>query len=233
MQSPNSIPETDRIKNVYDKYIEKYDKWSENNLGNQLIYAERLMHIISLLKNHKIRLAGKKILDIGCAGGALFPILNDLGVSSRNINGIDIRANRIEDAKRMFPKSNLKVMDARNLEFFDNTFDIIITFTLFSSILQNTFRKQIAKEMIRVLKPDGIILYYDFRYNNPFNKNVLRMNDYDINILFPHMEKTLQLITVLPPLIRNMSYLSKIIYPTLSKIQFIKTHYIGLFRKID
>ncbi|MFL2983054.1 MAG: class I SAM-dependent methyltransferase [Candidatus Neomarinimicrobiota bacterium] len=233
MESPNYKSEVDRIIDVYDEYVNQSDKWSDSNLGNQIIYKERFVNIVKLFKKNKINLKDKKILDIGCAGGNLFPIFNNLGVKEKNINGIDIRLNRIDDAKMIYPKSRLKVMDARQLEFFDDTFDVIITFTLFSSILKNDFRKQIASEISRVLKPTGIILYYDFRYNNPFNKNVLRMKESDINILFPHMEKTLELITVFPPLIRNISYLSKTMYPLLSRFQFMKTHYIGLFRNIS
>ena len=66
--------------------------------------------------------------------------------------------------------------------------------------------------------------------NNPFNKDVLKMNIDDINYIFPSMERYLKRITVLPPVMRRLGALSKIIYPTLSKIKILNTHYLGLFR---
>ena len=33
-------------------------------------------------------------------------------------------------------------------------------------------KQKVAAEMLRVVKPQGLILWYDFRYNNPRNSNV-------------------------------------------------------------
>ena len=45
-------------------------------------------------------------------------------------------------------------------------------FTVFSSILNDSVRKQIAAEMLRVAKPGGGVLWFDLRVNNPRNPNV-------------------------------------------------------------
>tara|TARA_Y100001970_G_C13820654_1_gene644715 strand:- start:2 stop:691 length:690 start_codon:yes stop_codon:yes gene_type:complete len=226
--------EKDRIVEVYDRYINDsllYNRWSEENLGNKIIYDERYEHIVKLLNDFKINLKNKRILDIGCAGGNIFPLLIDLGIDEKNINGIDIRSNRIKDAKKLFPKSKLNIMDARKLDFNSNSFDIIITFTLFSSILDEDFRIKIANEILRVLKSGGVIIYYDLRYNNPFNRNVIKMSYDEINDLFPKMGKKLDLVTVAPPLIRRIGCIAEKIYPILSKLNFLNTHYLGLLIK--
>ena len=44
--------------------------------------------------------------------------------------------------------------------------------TCFTSILDQEMKKSIAREVLRVLKDEGIILWYDFRYNNPKNPDV-------------------------------------------------------------
>ena len=230
----NSSKEKNRIVEVYDMYMNDsllHNRWSDENLGNKIIYHERYQHIVKLLNDFKINLENKNILDIGCAGGNIFPLLKDLGIDEKNINGIDIRSNRIKDAKKLFPKSKLNIMDATKLDFNGNSFDIIITFTLFSSILEKNFRKKIANEILRVLKPGGVILYYDLRYNNPFNRNVLKMSYDEINDLFPNMIKKLDLVTVIPPLIRIIGGMADNIYPILSKLKFLNTHYLGLLIK--
>lgn len=234
MNKTNDEVEIGRIVDVYNNYIDNPDtikKWSKDNLGNKAIYQDRLINIIQLLNDYEINLIDKKILDVGCASGNIFPLLNELGANKKNINGIDIRPNSIEDAKKIFPDHSLSIMDARKLIYADNSFDLIITFTLFSSILESKYRKQIADEIIRVLKPGGVILYYDFRYKNPFNSNVIQINYNEIKNLFPMMEKKIKQITVFPPLVRKLGVLTKIFYPILSNIVFLNTHYIGLFRK--
>ena len=124
-------------------------------------------------------------------------------------------------------------MDARNIDFNDSSFDMVISFTLFSSVLNIEYRKQIAREMARVLKPRGVILYYDFRYNNPFNRNVMKVSYKDMKSLFPNMKMELTLVTVLPPLVRLFGGLAENVYPILSKIPFLNSHHIGLIIKDD
>ena len=231
MNSNTKIEEVDRIIAVYRNYDPKLEKWSDKNIGNQLIYVERFQKLTKMIKSKKINFENKQILDIGCAGGNLIPLLKRFGIGEENISGIDIREERIKEAKIHFPSSNFKLMDASKMNFEENSFDCVVTFTLFSSVLSKSIRKQISNEILRVLKPKGYVLYYDSRFNNPFNKDVLKMNINDIDYIFPSMEKYIKRITVLPPVVRRLGALSQIIYPALSKIKILNTHYLGLFRK--
>jgi len=62
--------------------------------------------------------------------------------------------------------------DASRLPFKDGSFDIVMQFTVFTSILDREVKKAVATEMLRVLKADGIILWYDYHMNNPKNPDV-------------------------------------------------------------
>ena len=228
--------EKDRINNIYSDYYKdntSLEKWSNEKLSNQLIEKERFQAIKDLFHFNSINLMNKMVIDIGCAGGNTIPILKKFGASDKNLHGIDLREERLSFAKKRFPKSNFNLMDARNINFNDSSFDMVISFTLFSSVLNVEYRKQIASEMARVLKPNGVILYYDFRYNNPFNRNVMKVKHKDIKSLFPNMKIDLTLITVLPPLVRLFGGLAKYVYPILSKIPFLNSHHIGLIIKDD
>ena len=44
--------------------------------------------------------------------------------------------------------------------------------TVFSSTLDRRMRQNIAREMLRVLKPEGIVLWYDYHVNNSRNPDV-------------------------------------------------------------
>ena len=196
-----------------------------------MISKERLYYANKLLNNINVDLKNKKILDVGCAGGNTVKLMMSLGANEKNIYGIDIRKNRIEHAKMMYPSAKFFKMDARNIKYPDNKFDFINIFTLFSSIKDSKSRKQISNEIQRVLKPNGLILYYDLRYANPINQNVVPIDQKEIDYMFPKMKKIIKLITVMPPLVRSLGAFTISIYPILSKISILRTHYIGLFRK--
>jgi ubiquinone/menaquinone biosynthesis C-methylase UbiE len=92
------------------------------------------------------------ILEIGCSGGPLLKQLNEAGF--REIRGIDISEKAIEKAHQSGFK-NASVMDAHQLVFEDNTFDIIIA----SDVLEHLEGEHKAlSEWRRVLKPGGTLL---------------------------------------------------------------------------
>ena len=83
--------------------------------------------------------------------------------------GIDISEAMLNVAKNKNKYKNAKfeVADATNLPFEDNCFDVSsISFALHDMPL--SIREQVLKEMIRVTKPQGIIVIAD--YNLPENK---------------------------------------------------------------
>lgn len=225
--------EKDRIIQVYADYAsEKYQEmWSSNNIGNQYINEERYQALEKLLDNFDVELHNKRILEVGCAGGNIINILLKLGAIIENIQGIDIRSERLKDAKKLFPTIKFSVMNACEMKFLEDSFDIVTTFTLFSSVLDTKIRNQIASEIFRVLKPGGAILYYDFRFNSPTNQKVIGISKNEINNLFPGMNKTLKLITLLPPLARRLGNMTSILYPALSTIPSLRSHYLGFFVK--
>ena len=228
--------ESDRINNVYEDYSSRryfMNKWSSLNKGNKLINIEKLNLIKSLLELHKINLKNKKILDVGCAGGDTINFLKDLGGLEQDIYGIDIRENRLKHAMENLPKAKIYHMDARNIKFQDNKFDLVSAFTVFTSVVDINNRKKISNELVRVLKPGGIIIFYDFRYNNPFNKSVKGLRRKDIDILFPNMIKYIHLITLFPPLARRLGRFTKSFYSFFSKSKILRTHYSGLIIKAE
>jgi len=228
------IKERERIKDVYDKYMsdsEFLDKHSGDNFGNQSISQERYHSIRRLVNKYEIQICNVKILEVGCAGGNTISTLLNLGAIEGNVHGIDIRHNRVNDARRAYPNARFTVMDAGEMDFARNSYDLVTTFALFSSIIDPQIRKDIASEIYRVLKEGGAVLYYDFRFNNPWNPNVFGINKNEINNIFPSMNKTLKSITVLPPLSRRLGTMTPILYPILSLVPFLRSHCLGILIK--
>jgi hypothetical protein len=106
-----------------------------------------------------------------------------------------------------------------------------VLFTVFTSILDPKMATNIAGEIARVLRPSAAILWYDFRFNNPFNHHVRGMTRKSISQLFPEFHFQLKPITLLPPLARRMGPMTHFFYPPLARLPFLRTHYLGLLTK--
>ena len=60
--------------------------------------------------------------------------------------------------------------NAAALAFPDATFDLVVQSTVFTSVLDATMKHQMAAEMLRVVKDDGVILWYDYYVILPTTK---------------------------------------------------------------
>jgi ubiquinone/menaquinone biosynthesis C-methylase UbiE len=229
-----NLKEIERIKNVYKKRQETISpqKYSLFNISHLFLIQHREWEMVKMLKRAGIRtLQDKKILDVGCGDGRELINLIRYGAKPENLYGIDLLEDRIIEAKKLHPYINFISGDASTLPYFNEYFDIVMQFTVFTSILDKNMKKKIAEEMIRVLKPDGIILWYDFSFNNPRNPDVKRVSKKDIYELFPNCEIYLKRIILAPPITRLIARRSQLVCYILEKLKIFNTHYIGIIKK--
>ncbi len=92
-------------------------------------------------------------------------------------------------------------------------------------------KKNIAMEALRVLKPSGLIIYYDFYYNNPKNRNVKKVKKSEIYELFLDCDIELKRITLAPPLVRMIAPYSYLACYILECSRIINTHYLGIISR--
>lgn len=81
-----------------------------------------------------------------------------------------------------------------------------------------------------MLKPKGIILWYDFIFNNPYNPNVKGIKAEEIHTLFPGCMIKLKRITLAPPLVRLLAPHSYLACYLLEHLLFLNTHYFGIIK---
>jgi len=225
--------EVDKIKERYErrKKIPK-DFYSVFKPGNLFIIQEREKKVLELLNKYKMSyLKDKKILDVGCGRGGWLRDFIHWGARPENLYGVDLIEDFIGDAKEINPKINFICGDAERLNFSDKSFDIVLQSTCFTSIFDPQMKKNIAKEMLRVLKDNGIILWYDFKYNNPKNPDVRGIKKREIKSLFPACYYDFNLITLAPPIVRKLAPASWILSYILLKLKFLNTHYLAVIRK--
>lgn len=223
-----------RIKKAYAKR-EKSGKTKLYSLLNKsalYLYHQREKAILETLASQGIEnLSDKKILDVGCGVGGVLRDFVKYGTDPSNCFGIDLLPDRIEKAKKLSPNMHFICGNAEKLPYGDKEFDLILTFTVFSSILDNTMKQNIAKEMLRVLKPEGIILWYDYFRDNPKNPDVRGVKKKEIYELFPNCSIYLKRVTLAPPIARLIAPRSFLLCYLLEKIPLLRTHYLGVIRK--
>ncbi len=231
----DNLPEIDRIKQTYQGYNDaKLSRrlWSANNPGNKAIVTDRSASLNEMLRMRRLLpITNHRILDIGCGNGDVLASCLEWGAVPDNLYGIDLLSERVLAARERYPEFHIQEGNAERLAFPDQYFEMIMFFTVFSSILDVAMRENIAAEASRVLKPGGAVIWYDFFYRNPLNSHTQSMKRTDIIALFPDFIPYLSTTTLLPPLARRLGRLTNLLYPILSMIPFLRTHYIGLLVK--
>lgn len=134
------------------KFLDKYNKRA---ISSEFI---GIPAILKLLKNIK----GKNILDLGCGPGFLIKTLYKRGA---RIFAVDNSKEIIKICKeKNININNLKcfVGDATNLNFFSNNkFDVVIMHMVFLNIPSKNKIEKIFKEVSRVLKKSGVLIFSD------------------------------------------------------------------------
>jgi ubiquinone/menaquinone biosynthesis C-methylase UbiE len=222
-----------RLQEVYSKRQGDDVRYSWFNPGHLFIIQERERRLLALLSRYGCApLNTKKILEVGCGSGYWLREFIKWGARPENITGIDLLDNRIVEARQLCPAAvMIQCGSAARLALPDAILDLIIQSTVFTSILDSDMKQQIASEMLRVLKSDGLIVWYDYHVNNPWNPDVRGVKKKEIRRLFPDCRIELKRITLAPPLARWIAPRSWLLAYLLERIPLLCTHYIGIIRK--
>ncbi|MGK7944752.1 MAG: methyltransferase domain-containing protein [Microcystaceae cyanobacterium] len=103
---------------------------------------------------------GTTVLDVGCGiGGSTRILAKDYGF---DVTGVTISPQQVKRAQELTPEdvsAQFKVDDALNLSFPDNSFDVVWSIEAGPHMPD---KAKYAQEMIRVLKPGGILVVADW-----------------------------------------------------------------------
>src|SRR5438128_205522 len=232
--SPESAGvEEARIRTAYAKRQRDDVRYSWFSPGYLFFMQERERRLLTLLRQHGFTLLDTyKILEIGCGTGYWLREFIKWGARPENITGIDLLVDRVTEARYVCPEAvNIVYGNAAALAFPDATFDLVVQSTVFTSVLDASMKQQMASEMLRVVKDDGFILWYDYHVNNPWNQDVRGVKRREISQLFPGCRIKLQRLTLVPPLVRLLAPYSWLACYVLGKMPWLCTHYLGLISK--
>jgi SAM-dependent methyltransferase len=223
--------EADRVRAAYARRGElgldgRYQYWQPANL---FIYQTRERAMLSVLRETGLLpLDRKRVLDVGCGDGAVLRDLLHCGARPQNLHGIDLLQDRVERAQALTPGAHIDCADARQLPYDTGEFDLVLGFTLLSSVMNESARRQVASEMARVARPGGLVLIYDF-WLNPTNRDVHALRRSELRELFVGRKVGFKSTTLAPPLVRALTQAPGgwIACTCLDMLPFLRTHYIA------
>ncbi len=187
---------------------------------------ERQRTMLSLLACHATQPLNRlRVLEIGCGSGSNLLELASLGFDASLLVGNELLPERAAAARRQLPAATvLHEGDASTLTFGAGSFDLVYQSTVFSSLLDDAFQQRLADAMWSWVRPGGGVLWYDFTYDNPRNRDVRGVPLKRVRELFPHGKIDARRVTLAPPLSRRVVRLHPAGYGVLNALPFLRTH---------
>lgn len=147
------------------------DAYSVFNPSNLFALHSRQRAALAGLRAHGLLdLSGLRILEMGCGAGGVLTEYLGFGVNPQDLFEVDLLPSRLDQVRLRLPASNFYNANGASLPFPSGSFDLMLQYTALSSLLDTNRRREICQDMLRVLKPGGLILSYDF-WLNPLNKH--------------------------------------------------------------
>ncbi|MCD6471014.1 class I SAM-dependent methyltransferase [bacterium] len=134
---------------ILKKNKRDYKTIAENFSGTRAYLWPELLRFEEYVKE------GDKVLDLGCGNGRFYELFKNKKVE---YIGVDNCQKLISLARKKYPNANFIFGDALNLPFKNSEFDLVFSIAVFHHIPSQKYRRQVLKEIYRVLKPDGLLV---------------------------------------------------------------------------
>jgi SAM-dependent methyltransferase len=231
MTGRDDDPEVARIRDAYERRRRELpaDLYSTDRPVNLFFRVGQERVLVQLLNERGlVPLRGRRVLDVGCGRGAWLATFEGYGVERSALAGIELDPERAQLCRDRLAGADVRQGNAAQLPWPDATFDLVCQFVVFSSILDERMRQDVAAEMRRVLRPGGAIVWYDFFVDNPRNKDVRGVGRGELARLFPGWRLDLRRCTLAPPIARRVVPRSWATGALLERLGVLNTHYLGL-----
>lgn len=225
--------EIERIRHAYaDRARRQLDgRYSLLDPANLYLFQRRERALLHLVRRRGLLpLAGRRVLDVGCGSGEVLHDFVRYGADPALAAGIDLSPERVKTAGTRLPSAAIAIGNAAALPVEAATFDIALQFTLMSSVLDHSTRGEIARETMRILRPGGTVIWYDFTWN-PGNRDVRGVPLGELRRLYPGCEIDVSRVTLAPPLSRRIARMSWTLCRLLEVLPPLRSHLLAAITK--
>lgn len=195
------------------------------------MHQERQRATVWLLKQRGWagRLHEARIVELGCGhGGNLLDLLR-LGARPEHLTGLELLPERAEAARaHLPPQATVIAGDALAAPIAPGSVDIVLLATVFSSLLDDAFQQRLAEQLWSWLAPGGAVLWYDFVYDNPANRDVRGVPLARVRELFPRGRVAAhRRVTLAPPIARRVARVHPALYTLFNGLPLLRTHVLA------
>jgi len=199
--------EQDRIREVYRRWhggaaLERY-AWHRPEILQQVAARARIFAAL-LSETVGGDLSSLRVIDVGCGTGGFLRQLIDWGADPTRLTGTELQQDRLDHAQRCTAPGvawRLGTLDTMGLR----GVDLVTAQTVFSSVLDPAMRRELAGQMWRALRPGGWVLVFDFRYDNPRNRNVRKVTRAELASWWPGERSRYRTLLLAPPIHRLLA----------------------------
>lgn len=225
----------DEPRAVALRYAQRVDDGRYDPIRPEVMRArqERERALIGLLRRHLHRpLRELDVLEVGCGHGDNLLQLLRLGADPVRLVGSELLPQRATAARLRLPAATaVHEGDALALEFAPASFDLVLQFTVFTSLLDDAFQQRLADRMWQWLRPGGAVLWYDFTFDNPHNTHVRAVPMARVRALFPGATVDARRVTLAPPLARALCRVHPSLYGVANALPLLRTHVLAWLAK--
>ena len=230
----NQQAEQERISHVYRAWhggaaLARY-AWNRPEILQQV--AARARGFADLLSSTVgADLSSLEVLDVGCGSGGFLRQLIDWGATPSRLTGTELQKDRLDHARRCTASGvrwHLGTLEAMP----HAAVDLVTAQTVFSSVLDPSLRRELAAQMWRALRPGGWCLVFDFRYDNPRNRNVRKVTRAELEHWWPGAGRRYRSLVLAPPLHRVLAGAPWLVCEVLTTIApVLRSHFLYVVRK--
>ena len=168
------------MSDIFDAHADSYSDDIEKVLGKYGAKHDWFMSHKSWLLRELLQRQGRTpgeidLLDVGCGTSKIHSYLkNDF----RAITGVDVSDNSLDVARKTHPEIEYKTYDGHRLPFGDSSFDLSMAICVFHHVPPEQW-SELAGEMLRILRPDGLCLIIEHNPYNPVTQRIVSTCELD------------------------------------------------------
>ncbi|MFT3800673.1 MAG: class I SAM-dependent methyltransferase [Burkholderiaceae bacterium] len=233
MEQNHPNGETEEVRRRYAKRQRIDWRYSVLNPAQQLPTQERERVLCRMLRSQDwTRLNQIKVTDVGCGGAGNLLMLLRFGFAPENLTGIELLVERYERARQVLPPASRVILgDATVASVEPASQDLVMQNLVFSTLLDLDFQQRLADAMWSWLRPGGAVIWHDFMFNNPRNKDTRGVPVSRIKELFPHGKIEQHRITLAPPISRLVTRIHPSLYTVFNALPLLRTHILAWIEK--